>query len=93
MLVMNFCTNFQTLQQMLGGSIPAMVDMVANLSPLAMILVVNVWTLVVSLFYLPHFQCTELGYYEIAQQTSGVRADSPLRTNRTSDGPDNMGGW
>ncbi|MBQ7778564.1 MAG: DUF975 family protein [Oscillibacter sp.] len=93
MLVMNFCTNFQTLQQMLGGSIPAMVDMVANLSPLAMILVANVWTLVVSLFYLPHFQCTELGYYEIAQQTSGVRADSPLRNNRTSDGPDNMGGW
>lgn len=93
MLVMNFCSDFQTLQQMLGGSVPAMVGMVANLSPLAMILVVDAWVLIVSLFYLPHLQCTELGYYEIAQQTSGVRADSPLRNNRTPDGPDNMGGW
>ena len=93
MLVMNFCSDFQALQQMLGGSVPAMVGMVANLPPLVMILVVDAWVLIVSLFYLPHLQCTELGYYEIAQQTSGVRADSPLRNNRTPDGPDNMGGW
>lgn len=93
MLVMNFCSDFQALQQMLGGSVPAMVGMVANLPPLVMILVVDAWVLIVSLFYLPHLQCTELGYYEIAQQTSGVRADSPLQNNRTPDGPDNMGGW
>lgn len=93
MLVMNFCTNFQTLQQMLGGTIPVMIDTVANLSPLSMILVADVWCLLVSLFYLPHFQCTELGYYEIAQQTSGVCADSPFRNNRTPDGPDSTGGW
>lgn len=93
MLVMNCCTNFQTLQQMLGDTVPAMVDTVANLSPLAMILVVDVWVLIVSLFYLPHLQCTELGFYEIAQQTSGVRADRPFRNDHTPEGPDNMGGW
>lgn len=93
MLVVNFCTDFQMLQQMLGGTVPAMVGMIANLSPLTIILVVDAWFLIVSLFYLPNFQCTELGYYEIAQQTSGTRADSPFRDGHTPEGPDSMGGW
>ena len=36
------------------------------------ILLTGLWQLVVSLFYLPTYQCTELGYYETAKRTSGV---------------------
>jgi len=45
-----------------------------------------VWQLVVSLFYVPTYQCVELGYFEIAKDSSGIRADTPNHS-----GPDNMG--
>lgn len=93
LLVINFCSNFQALQQMMGGVTPGIVAAVASLPSLAMILIADLWSLIVSVFYLPRFQCTDLGYYEIAQQTSGVRADSPLQNNRRDNGPDNLGGW
>lgn len=93
LLVMNFASNYQALQQMMGGTVPPAVAVVAGMSPLVMMLIANIWSLLVSLFYLPHFQCTELAFYEIAQQTSGVRPDSPLRNNRNATGPDNLGGW
>ena len=32
----------------------------------------SVWSLVVALFYLPVYQCTELGYFTVAKETSGV---------------------
>lgn len=50
-------------------------------------LVCSLWTLLVSLFYLPNCQCVELGYFDTAKDTSGVRADRPPRT-----GPDDLGG-
>ena len=50
-------------------------------------LVCSLWTLLVSLFYLPNYQCVELGYFDTAKDTSGVRADRPPRT-----GPDDLGG-
>ena len=31
-----------------------------------------VWPLLVALFYLPVYQCTELGYFDTAKHTSGV---------------------
>ena len=31
-----------------------------------------VWPLLVALFYLPVYQCTELGYFGTAKHTSGV---------------------
>ncbi|MBE6963530.1 MAG: DUF975 family protein [Ruminococcaceae bacterium] len=36
------------------------------------VLLSGLWTLMVSMFYLPVKTCTELGYFEIAKQTSGV---------------------
>lgn len=38
-------------------------------------LLCGLWAVAVRIFYLPTFQCTQLGYYEIAKRTSGV---SPL---------------
>ena len=36
------------------------------------ILIAGLWQIGVSLFYLPQYQCTELGYYETAKSTSGI---------------------
>ena len=38
-------------------------------------LISGLWSMAVSLFYLPHFQCVELGYFETAKRTSGAGAD------------------
>jgi uncharacterized membrane protein len=35
-------------------------------------LITGLWRIGVSLFYLPQYQCTELGYYETAKSTSGI---------------------
>lgn len=35
---------------------------------------IGIWGIVVAMFYLPVYQCTELGYFEIAKRTSGVGA-------------------
>jgi len=52
-------------------------------------LIISLWSLVVGLFYLAHYQCTELGYFEIAKSTSGANTQRPP----WSDGPDDMGGF
>ena len=39
-------------------------------------LISGLWSMAVSLFYLPHFQCVELGYFETAKRTSGVGSGS-----------------
>ena len=46
------------------------------------------WPLAVALFYLPVYQCTELGYFDIAKHTSGVSLSG-------AGGPDQPdgGGW
>ena len=49
----------------------------------------SLWSLAVQLFYLPNYQCTELGYFEIAKQTSGVGFGS---VSGGSSGPDDLGG-
>lgn len=38
-------------------------------------LLCGLWAVVIQIFYLPTYQCTQLGYYETAKRTSGV---SPL---------------
>ena len=35
-------------------------------------LIIGLWQLAVALFYLPNYQCVELGYFEVAKSTSGV---------------------
>lgn len=46
-------------------------------TPMWLLLVSALWTVGVSLFYLPTYQCTELSYYETAKRTSGVTPNFP----------------
>ena len=47
----------------------------------------------VSLFYLPVYQCTDIGYYEIAKQTwTGGQDSAPWSGWNRDDGPDGLGG-
>ena len=54
----------------------------------------GLWSMAVSLFYLPHFQCVELGYFETAKRTSGVGSGSepPAIGAGHGAGPDGLGG-
>ena len=66
-----------------------------QLPALVWTLAIGLWSLAVSLFYLPNYQCVELAYFEIAKSTSGVGFDVPPRQpNSTSGqtGPDGLGG-
>lgn len=57
-------------------------------------LLIGLWQLAVALFYLPNYQCVELGYFEVAKSTSGVGdGASPDHENPWGSGPDNMGGF
>ena len=59
-------------------------------------LVMGLWHLAVAIFYLPHYQCVDLGYFETAKTTSGVgegvvpREDAAPWGRR---GPDDLGGF
>lgn len=66
------------------------------LSDLTWIFIIDLWSLAVSLFYLPAYQCTELGYFEIAKSTSGVGfgAEPPRQDSWNGRShPDDLGGW
>ena len=54
-------------------------------------LFLGLWQLAVAVFYLPAYQCVELGYFETAKATSGVGAGSVQGGYR--DGPDDLGGY
>ena len=57
-------------------------------------LISGLWSMAVSLFFLPHFQCVELGYFETAKRTSGVgEGAEPSASNAWGgSGPDGLGG-
>ena len=86
----------QTADHIVGAStIAAMpLDAVAAMAlpAIAWTLIMGLWQLVVSVFYYPHFRCTELGYFETAKRTSGANANASRR-NSWNDGPDNLGGF
>ena len=46
----------------------------------------GLWQVAVSLFYLPVYRCTELGYYDIAKETSGVHPEDFAREPVAPDG-------
>ena len=57
-------------------------------------LLIGLWRLAVAVFYLPAYQCVELGYFEIAKSTSGVgEGASPNSQNTWRNGPDDLGGF
>lgn len=72
----------EALQSITGGAAGSTLVSLSALSPLFWVLLAGVWQLVVSLFYYAHFQCTELGYFELAKQAAARNA-----------GPDGLGGF
>ncbi len=83
--------SYQMLENSFSVTLPGSSAMsaVMAVSPTVWILFIGLWSLVVSLFYLPAYQCTELGYFEIAKSTSGVSSDAKPDDNA---GPDGLGG-
>ena len=72
-------------------------------SALVMSLVIWLWSLAVQLLYLPNYQCVELGYFDIAKETSGIGMGTlPPQDqgwggwsggSNSSSGPDDLGGY
>lgn len=56
-------------------------------STLLMSLLIWLWSMAVELLYLPNYQCVELGYFDIAKETSGVGMGVQPHQN------DGWGGW
>ena len=57
-------------------------------------LLMGLWQLAVAIFYMPAYQCVELGYFEIAKSTSGVgEGASPNSQDTWRSGPDDLGGF
>ena len=68
---------------------PARVAAISLPLPFALQLLIDcAWPLLVALFYLPTYQCTELGYFDIAKQTSGVGQGAAPKDTGSFDG-----GW
>ena len=70
-------------------------ESVASLPMWAWNLITGLWSIGVAMFYLPHYQCTELGYFEIAKSTSGVGEGAAPHQDQSSwrSGPDDLGGY
>ena len=66
-----------------------------QLPALAWTALIGLWSLAVSLFYLPNYRCVELGYFEIAKSTSGVGTGAAPGQDGGPGGrmgPDGLGG-
>lgn len=88
----------QTAEMLMGGvgQIHA-VAVTAVTSWLLSSMLCDLWSLAVSLFYLPNYQCADLAYFETAKRTSGVGFNTePPRNDGWNDpwnnGPDGLGG-
>ena len=95
--VLEWCVSYQELSAIMGlAGTPALITSLLALSDFSWILIIDLWSLVVSLFYLPVYQCTELGYFETAKSTSGVGfgAEPPRQDGWNGRiHPDDLGGW
>ena len=76
------------------AAMPADISTFAVLPAWLWTLIISLWSMAVSLFYLPNYQCVELGYYETAKRTSGVGAgaETPAIGAGPGAGPDGLGG-
>lgn len=74
-----------------SGGLPALdLSAAAVLPGWAWTLLSGLWLLVVALFFLAEYRCTEMGYFEQAKAVSGVGAGMGGLSLRPSDGPDNL---
>ncbi len=92
-LAINYSVTTQSMFALLSDT-QVVYTGLASMSTGLTTLVCGVWSLLVSLFYLPVYQCTDLGYYEIAKQTSAGTQDPGRSWNgwNRDDGPDGLGG-
>lgn len=76
------------------AAMPADISTFAVLPAWLWTLIISLWSMAVSLFYLPNYQCVELSYYETAKRTSGVGAgaETPAIGAGPGAGPDGLGG-
>lgn len=76
------------------AAMPADISTFAVLPAWLWTLIISLWSMAVSLFYLPNYQCVGLGYFETAKRTSGVGAgaESPAIGAGPGAGPDGLGG-
>lgn len=95
-LVINVSVTAQTIAFVSSAILPntQAASGLAALPPEIAALVCGLWSLLVSLFYLPVYQCTDIGYYEIAKQTSSSGRDTGSGWNGWDQdrGPDGLGG-
>ena len=95
--LLEWCVSYQELCSILGAaSASALITSLLALPDLTWIFIIDLWSLAVSLFYLPAYQCTELGYFDIAKSTSGVGfgAEPPRQDGWNGRiHPDDLGGW
>ena len=91
-----------TLQQLMAsyglspdaGMIASATAVISLLPAWGWTLLIGVWHLAAAVFFLPGYQCVELGYFETAKATSGIGAGAPPRQNTGGwNGPDNLGGF
>lgn len=85
-LVLEWSISYQAIQQSVNLSSPAAIAAMLAISSVTWVLLMDLWSGVVSLFYLPVYQCTELGYFDIAKETSGVGLGAARKS------PDSLGG-
>ncbi|WP_295586765.1 DUF975 family protein [uncultured Oscillibacter sp.] len=85
-LVLEWSISYQAIQQSVNLSSPAAIAAMLAISSVTWVLLMDLWSGVVSLFYLPVYQCTELGYFDIAKETSGVGLGAARKS------PDGLGG-
>ena len=76
------------------AAMPADISTFAVLPAWLWTLIISLWSMAVSLFYLPNYQYVELGYFETAKRTSGVGAgaETPAIGAGPGAGPDGLGG-
>ena len=76
------------------AAMPADISTFAVLPAWLWTLIISLWSMAVSLFYLPNYQCVELGYFETAKRTSGVGAgaETPAIGAGPGAGPDGLDG-
>ena len=86
--VLEWSVSYQTISQAASMSSPAAVAAILAVSSIKWVLMIDLWNCVVALFYLPVYQCTELGYFDIAKETSGIGLGASPR----KESPDGLGG-
>ena len=80
----SFWYNSEAMPYLLSGAaLPETFAVYSALPDWGWLIVTGLWQLAVSIFYMAHMQCVELGYFEAAKASSGVsavRRDPPFES-------------